>query len=125
MVLGVCSGEDVLTRTETKEEQTMSQVGLSSIEMELRSPVKRRYWSPSSQRYAPADVLLAYLADGWHLGSVVGLEKHWYGVGRQVQVCHFELTKDKRTMVMPVQCNPVVRRLLRQRQLRIVMLNDE
>ena len=103
----------------------MSQTLPSFIERELRSAAKRRHWSPSSQRYAPADVLLAYLADGWHLGLVVGLERHWYGVGRQVEVCHFELTKDSRTMVMPVQCNPVVRRLLRQRRLRLVVLNDE
>jgi hypothetical protein len=97
----------------------------SFIEMELRSNDTRRHWSPSSQTYAPADVLLHYLADGWQITPIVGLEEHWHAGIRRVDVYHFELIKDDQTQVVPVQSNPVVRRLMHDRQLRIVLLKRD
>lgn len=97
----------------------------SFIEMELRSLDTRRHWSPISQAYAPADVLLGYLADGWQLSPVVGLEEHWHAGARRVDVYHFELTKDNQVMVLPVQSNPIVRRLLHDRKLRVVLLKHD
>jgi hypothetical protein len=94
----------------------------SFLEMELRSNDTRRHWSPSSQAYAPADVLLQYLAEGWTLSPVVGLEEHYHAGVRRVDVYHFELNRDGQNMVLPVQSNPVVRRLIAQRQLKIVLL---
>jgi hypothetical protein len=93
----------------------------SFIEMELRSADRRRHWSPASQPYAPADVLVEYLADGWTIHPVVGLEEHWRGAGRRVDVYYFELTKDTRELVMPVHGNPVVRGLIQHHQLRVVL----
>jgi hypothetical protein len=95
------------------------------IEVELRSNDNRRHWSPSSQAYAPADVLMAYLADGWSLSPVVGLEEHWHAGVRRVDVYHFELHKEGQSQVLPVQSNPVVRRLMRLRQLRVVLLKSD
>jgi hypothetical protein len=94
----------------------------SSIEMELRLAGKCRHWSPSSQTYAPADVLLEYLANGWSISPAVGLEEHWYGGGRHIDVYHFELTQRELAVIMLVHGNPVVRRLMHQRQLHIVLL---
>ncbi len=94
----------------------------SFVGVELRSAGKRRHWSPSSQTYAPVDVLLEYLVADWNLNPVVGLEKFWYGGGRHVAVYYVELTKGNQTVVMPVHANPVVRRLIVERQLRVMPL---
>ena len=95
------------------------------FEIELRSANQRRHWAPASQSYAPADVLMEYLADGWTLSSVVGRVEHWYGAGRHVDVYYFELTHDNRAMVMPVHGNPAVHRLVWERQLWIVTLSRD
>ena len=93
----------------------------SFIEMELRSADRRRHWSPSSQTFAPADVLLECLADDWDINPVVGLEECWYGGGRHVAVYYFELTKDNQAIIMAVLGNPVVRRLVCQPQFRVML----
>jgi hypothetical protein len=94
----------------------------SFIDMELRSANKRRHWSPSAQTYAPADVLLEYLADGWDISAVVSCEEHWYGAGRHNNIYYFELNKGERALVMPVLDNPVVCRLVHQRQLQLELI---
>jgi hypothetical protein len=96
----------------------------SFVEMELRSTDTRRHWSPSSQIYAPADVLLQYLADGWAISPVVGQEAHWHAGVRRVDVYHFELVKGEQAQVLPVQSNPIIRRLIQRRQLKIVLLKS-
>jgi hypothetical protein len=95
------------------------------IEIEMRSNDTRRHWSPSSQAYAPADVLVRYMAEDWTVSPIVGLEEHWHAGSRRVDVYHFELTKDNQSLVLPVQSNPIVRRLLHERQLRVVLLNRD
>ncbi len=97
----------------------------SFIEMELRSTDTRRHWSPTSQVYAPADVLLRFLAEGWGISPIVGLEEHWHAGSRRVDVYHFEVVKGDKALVLPVQSNPVVRRLLNDRQLRVVLLKRD
>lgn len=103
----------------------MAGAGPSFIEAEMRSLDTRRHWSPTSQTYAPADVLLRYLTEGWQISPVVGLEEHWHAGSRRVDVYHFEVIKDDQAQVVPVQSNPVVRRLLRDRSLRVVLLKSE
>ena len=95
------------------------------IELGLTAIDTRRHWSPSSQPYAPADVLLRYLAEGWQISPIVGLEEHVHAGARRVAVYHFELTKDGQQQILPVQSNPVVRRLLHDRNLRVVHLKRE
>lgn len=103
----------------------MARTASSFLEMELRSTDTRRHWSPTSQAYAPADVLLQYLADDWEMSPVVGLEEHWHAGVRRVDVYHFELHKGAQSMVVPVQSNPVIRRLIARRGLKVVMLKRE
>jgi hypothetical protein len=91
--------------------------------MEWRLFDKRRHWSASSQIYAPADVLLDYLAHGWRISPVVGQYDYWYGGGRHVVVHYFELCMDDQVVVMPVLGNPTVRRIMHHHQLQIVLLN--
>ena len=99
--------------------------GAAPIELGLTAIDTRRHWSPSSQPYAPADVLLRYLAEGWQISPIVGLEEHVHAGARRVAVYHFEVTKDGQQQILPVQSNPVVRRLLHDRNLRVVHLNRE
>lgn len=103
----------------------MSGTTPSYIEMELKTNDTRRHWSPSSQMYAPADVLIQYVADGWIISPIVGLEEHWHAGARRVDVYHFELTNEDESIVLPVQSNPVVRRLIAQHGLRIVLLKRD
>lgn len=106
-------------------ERDVGDVALSFIEVELRSGVRRRHWSPSSQTYAPADVLLERLVDGWNIDPVVGREEYWYGTGRHVSVYYCRLTKGLQAVTMPVLGNPVVRRLMREHHLKVVLLDDD
>jgi hypothetical protein len=103
----------------------MQDLAASLFEIELRSANPRRHWSPASQSYAPADVLLEYLADGWNLSSVVGRLEHWYGAGRHVDVYYFELARDHLARVMAVHGNPAVHRLVWERQLWVVPLEGD
>jgi hypothetical protein len=103
----------------------MKNTAPSFIEMELRTNDTRRHWSSTSQPYAPADVLLRYLAEGWEISPIVGLEEHWHAGVRRVDVYHFELTKDGQEQILPVQSNPIVRRLLNQYQLKVVLLKRD
>lgn len=103
----------------------MRYVAAALFEIELRSANQRRHWSPASQSYAPADVLLEYLANGWKLSSIAGRAEHWYGAGRHVDIYYFELTCGHRMMVMPVQGNPAVHRLVWEQRLRIVPLSSD
>jgi len=93
------------------------------IEIELRSANQRWHWSPASQAYAPANVLLEHLEDGWDISPIVGQEEYYYGSGRHGNVYYFELTRGSQMMVMPVLGNPIVHRLIHQRQLQIKRLN--
>jgi hypothetical protein len=106
----------------TERELDMQNAVPSFIEMEQWPADKPRHWSSSSQTYVPADVLLEYLADDWDISSVVGREECWHGGGRHITVYYFELTRNQQAVVMPVLGNPVVRRLVDQRQLRVVLL---
>ena len=97
----------------------------SFIEFEFRSTDKRQFWAAASQKYAPAGVLLDYLEAGWVLSRVVGVEEFYYAGLRHVSIYHFELFKNGQFYVIPVQGNPVVRRLLRDQNLREVPLRPQ
>lgn len=103
----------------------MARPAAAFLEMELRSTDTRRHWSPTSQAYAPADVLLQYLTEDWQISPVVGLEEHWHAGIRRVDVYHFELTKEGQALIIPVQSNPVVRRLIAHQGLKVVMLKRD
>jgi hypothetical protein len=106
----------------TERELDMQNAVASFIEMEQWPADKPRHWSSSSQTYVPADVLLESLVDGWDISPVVGREECWHGGGRHITVYYFELTRNQQAVVMPVLGNPIVRRLVDQRQLRVVLL---
>lgn len=103
----------------------MAGASVSFMENELRALDTRRHWSASSQTYAPGDVLLSLLAEGWDLGEVVGLEEYWHAGVRRVDIYLFELTRDGVTQTVPVQSNPVIRHLVRERKLTVELRKSE
>ncbi|QPC83144.1 hypothetical protein G4Y79_01860 [Phototrophicus methaneseepsis] len=85
-----------------------------------------RHWSPASQWYAPADVLLQYLRDGWRLDDDVEICVHRCRSYRHVEMYHFILYHaEKKSLRMPVVANPVVRRIVQQYSLNALYVFNE
>src|SRR5579859_506437 len=82
-----------------------------------------RHWSPSSQTYAPADVLVRYLRTGWSLDPMAAVETFFYAGYRRVDVYYFTLRNADQTLEMPVLGNPAVRRLLEEHKLTVLRIN--
>lgn len=76
-----------------------------------------RHWSPISQPYAPADILIQYIRDGWLLADKVIIQVTRCYSGRCVEVYHFRLTSDHEQVVVAVIANPVVLRLVMEHRL--------
>lgn len=82
--------------------------------------IAKIHWSRQSQPIAPAEILVNRLQQGWMLADTVTCKQHQYGPGRSVDIYTFTLTHNAETMQLPVQSNPVVRRLLRENNLEII-----
>lgn len=76
-----------------------------------------RHWSPSSQPYAPADILFQYLREGWLLGDTVVIQVIQCFSGRCVEIYHFQLSSSSGHVSMPIIANPVILRLIVERGL--------
>lgn len=85
-----------------------------------------RHWSPASQWYAPADILLQYLRNGWQLEKEVEICVHRCGSCRHVEMYHFTLYHaEKQPLRMPVLANPVVRKMVHQYRLSTLYVLNE
>ena len=84
-----------------------------------------RHWSPTSQPYAPAHVLLQYLRYGWKADNTVFIKSFCCLGSRSVAVYYFLLTWDAEQVWMPVLANPVVRRLIQESGLTLVRLSAD
>ena len=82
-----------------------------------------RHWSPDSQTYAPADVLLNYIRQGWQLDSRAAVETFFYAGYRRVDVFYFTLRDGDVVVEMPVLANPAVSRLVEQNKLTVLRIN--
>ena len=83
-----------------------------------------RHWSPTSQAYAPADVLQRYLRTGWKLENLAAVESFYYAGYRRVDVYYFTLTRGEEKIDMPVLRNPVVMRLIEEQKLTVMRINS-
>jgi len=84
---------------------------------------RARHWSPDSQTYAPADVLMRYLTDGWELQSLAAVESFYYAGYRRVDIFYFTLKNGSEVIEMPVLANPVTHRLVEERKLTVLRVN--
>lgn len=89
------------------------------MDFQARTPEEgARHWS-SSEGHAPASVLLRMLAEGWQVVEPVEATPHWYGEARYIEIFTFSLRRGDDFMKIPVLGNPVVNRLLAEKQYRI------
>jgi hypothetical protein len=73
-----------------------------------------RHWSPLSQPYAPADVLLQYLRERWQIQESVLVEVSRCISYQCTEMYNFILIRGGERITMPVLANPVVLRLTRE-----------
>jgi len=79
-----------------------------------------RHWSPTSQSYAPADILFQHLRAGWLLGDKALVQVGQCFSRRCVEVYYFRLTSGSERIVMPIIANPVILRLTLERELAVI-----
>ena len=81
-----------------------------------RPPREHRHWSPDSQVYAPGDVLMHLIRDGWQVYGKVFVQTYCCVSRRHTQVYHFVLIHNDEHLDLHVVANPAVRRLVQERQ---------
>lgn len=79
-----------------------------------------RHWSPTSQPFTSAEVLLQHLRDGWQLQDRVTVRTFPCFSRRCVRLYTFLVLLDNRHSTIPVLENPVVLRLIYQHGLKLV-----
>ena len=84
-----------------------------------------RHWSPESETYTTADVLLQYLCLGWKLDDKVSAESYYHAGYRRSDVYYFTLKQNGVSVQMPVLVNPVVCRVVRDHGLKVLWINAE
>lgn len=84
-----------------------------------------RHWSPTSQSYAPADILFQYLRDGWLLEDKVLVQVIQCFSRRCVEVYYFRLTHDGEPVLMPIIANPVILRFIMERGLVTIRVSTD
>ena len=84
----------------------------------------QKHWSPESQAIAPAECLMNHLSDGWSTAPMIFARRHQFGAGRVVHIYLFQLHRDGQSIEIPVQGNPIIRRLIVDRQLRVIIYDE-
>src|SRR5579859_5941406 len=88
-----------------------------SVHLNCESDSFRPYWSPESEPYAPAEVLLRYLQDKWEPDNSVIVKRVYHTRGRYSEVYCFLLRRKGEIIQMPVIGSPAVSRVLSTYQL--------
>jgi len=79
-----------------------------------------RHWSPSSQPFASAEILLKYLREGWQLERTVAVQMFQCVSRRCVRLYYFSALHDDQSLTIPVVENPIVLRVIRENHLELV-----
>jgi len=87
------------------------------------SDVTTQHWHPGSESFAGGDHLTTALENKWQIVKCA-LTKHWYAGMRSVRVYEFTITKDERTVVMPVLDNPYVERFIVDEGIELIEAED-
>jgi hypothetical protein len=95
----------------------------SRMQAYRRTTENLKHWSRESQPIAPVEILLNRIQRGWTIEPIVYLETHVYGPGRTVSIYHFTLKQESEKLEIPVQVNPVVRRLIEDYKVKVVPFN--
>ena len=84
-----------------------------------------QHWSPTSQPYAPAHVLLQYLRYGWKIDRTIFIKSFRCLSCRSVNVYYFLLIRGAERVWMPVLENPVIWRLVQESGSTLVRLSAD
>jgi len=99
----------------TIEPSTVLEREVAARELEIDEDY--RHWSPASQPYTTAEVLLQYLRSGWECMNQVTVKTSRCVSSRCVELYSFEISKGHERLCVPVVSNPVILRLIRERGL--------
>jgi len=99
----------------TTESSTVSEREISAREIEIDEDY--RHWSPASQPYTTAEVLLQYLRCGWECMNQVTVKTSRCVSSRCVELYSFEIYKEHERLCVSVVSNPVILRLIHERGL--------
>ena len=94
------------------------------VSRELEIDNDDRHWSPASQPYATADVLLQYLRCEWECANEVTVKTSRCVSSRCVEVYIFTISRGHERLCVPVVSNPVILRLVRERGLTVTSCED-
>lgn len=99
----------------TIEPPTVSERETAARELEIDEDY--RHWSPASQPYTTAEVLLQCLRCGWECMNQVTVKTSQCLSGRCVELYSFTIRKGDERLCVPVVSNPVILRFIRERGL--------
>jgi len=94
-------------------------------EADLRLDDKYRNWSPQSQTYASADILLQYVATGWEIENPAACETFFVAGARRAEVYRFNLRRAGERLELPVLANPMVFRLIEKYRLNVIRIHSD
>jgi len=93
------------------------------VRTERLDSTRFRHWSSESETYAPVEVLLNLLREGWELDKLAAIEAYYYSNNRYVDILYFTLFRESEGMEIPVLSNPVSRRLIQEHKLNVIRVN--
>jgi hypothetical protein len=85
----------------------------------IRDEVTWRHWCPASETYAPVEVLLQYLRQGWEADTPVTVETFFFGT-RHSYIFRFTVRHNGSSLEIPVVVNPVALRIVESWQLTLL-----
>lgn len=85
---------------------------------------KHRHWSRSTQEFAPADVLLTHIRNGWQFDNTAPVETFYSGSLRRADIYYFTLRRGDDMIEMPVLANPKIRQLIEEHRLTVLQVNE-
>lgn len=93
------------------------------VQTERLDDTRYRHWSAESETYAPVEVLIKLVREGWQLDKLAAVEAYFYAGNRYVEILYFTLWRDGEGMEIPVLSNPVSRRLIQEHKLTVIRVN--
>lgn len=84
---------------------------------------RQRHWARSTQEFAPADVLITHLQNGWQFVNPAAVETFYSGGFRRADIYYFTLQRGEEIVEMPVLANPKISRLIEEHQLTVLRVN--
>ena len=83
-----------------------------------------RYWTGTSEPFAPADALVTALSEGWNIKPVIRRKDFRLRAGT-ITVYYFDLYHGQRSFTMPVTANPYITRFIVHNKIRVIAVQND